>query len=109
MSQFMFLKTLEKGFNKLTGRKLDMSYLPSVFFSIGTAVAILAVSRNLAEARLLLRAIANRVDRKFDSNLTIFHPYQTPFWYSDLLELSLFHWKLLALLRVKYCWNLNYF
>lgn len=40
--------------------------------SIGTTVTFLVMLRNLDEARLLLIAIANSVDRKFDANLTSF-------------------------------------
>ena len=79
----MFSWTFEKQFNKVTSQKLDMSYLSSVFLSIGMTAASLAILGNLDEARLLLIAIANGVDRKFDANLTVslvFYPYQTPFW-----------------------------
>ena len=47
-----------------------MSYLSPVFLSIGITVATLAMSGNLHEARLLLIAVANGVDRKFDANFT---------------------------------------
>ena len=40
--------------------------------AIGAAIAILAMSENLVEARVLLIAIANSVDRKFVSNVTSF-------------------------------------
>ena len=46
-------------------------------------VAILAMSGNLDEARLLLKAIANGIDRKSDliwQASAIFYPYQTPSW-----------------------------
>ena len=79
----MFSWTFEKQFNKVTGQKLDMSYLSSVFLSTGMTAASLAILGNLDEARLLLIAIANGVDRKFDANLTVslvFYPCQTPFW-----------------------------
>ena len=62
----MSSQTFEKQFNRRTGRKLDISYLPSVFLSIGTTVATFAMSGNLDKAKLLLIAIANGVDRKFD-------------------------------------------
>ena len=48
-----------------------MSYLSSVFLSIGTTVATLTMSGKLDEARLLSIAIANGFDRKFDVNLII--------------------------------------
>ena len=68
----MFSETFEKQFNKLTGRKLDISYLSSVFLSIGMTVATLAMSGNLDEAMLLLITFANGVDRKSDANFTSF-------------------------------------
>ena len=58
----MFSQTFEK--------KLDIPYLSSVFLSIGKAVATLAVSVNLDEARLLLIAVAN--GKKSDANFTSF-------------------------------------
>ena len=65
--------TFEKQFNKLKGRKLDKSYsYLSVFLSIGMTVATLAMPGNIDEARLLLIAVANRVDRNFDGNVTSF-------------------------------------
>ena len=63
----MFSQTFKKQLIKLTGQKLDTSYLSFVFLSIGTTVAM---SGN--EARLLLIAVSNDVDRKIDSNLTSF-------------------------------------
>ena len=42
--------------------------MPSAFLSIGMNVATLAMSTNLGEARLLLIAVANGVDRKFDTS-----------------------------------------
>ena len=76
------------------------------FFSIGTAAAILAMSRNLAEARLLLRGIATRVDRKFDGNLTSF--VGIPSVPDAFLVLRRFRIKFTSL-EVKYRWNSNYF
>ena len=46
-----------------------MSYLSSVFLSIGTTVAM---PGNLDEVRLLFIAISNEVDKKFHANLTSF-------------------------------------
>ena len=68
----MFSETFEKQFNKLTGRKLDISYLSSVFLSIGMTVATLAMSGNLDEAILLLITFANGVDKKSDAIFTSF-------------------------------------
>ena len=59
-------------------------------------VAVLAMSRNLDEARLLLIAIANGVDRKHDANLTTFVGIL-----SALLELLLLHWKITCLAKSK--------
>ena len=71
--------------------KFDTSYLPSVFMSIGTTVAISAMSRNFDEARLLLIAIANGGDRKFDANLTSFAGIlSVPGTFLVLRNLSLF-------------------
>ena len=43
-----------------------------MFLSKGMTVAILSMSENLDEARLLLITLANGVDRKFDVNFTSF-------------------------------------
>ena len=51
---------------------MDISYLSSVFLSIGMTVATLAISGNLDETRLLLIAVANGFNRKFDANFTSF-------------------------------------
>ena len=58
--------------NKLTGRKLHISHFSSVFLSTGMTVASLTMSGNLDEARLLLIAVTNGFDRKFDANFTSF-------------------------------------
>ena len=68
----MFSKTFEKQFNRLTGQKLNRSYLSSVFLSIGITVATLAMPGNLDEARLLLIAVAIGFDIKFKANFTSF-------------------------------------
>ena len=68
----MFSKTFEKQFNRLTGQKLNRSYLSSVFLSIGITVATLAMPGNLDEARLLLIAVAIGFDIKFKANFTNF-------------------------------------
>ena len=68
----MFSYTFKKQFNKLTGRKLDISYLSFVFLSIAITVATLPTTENLDEARLLLIAVTNGFDRKFDANFTSF-------------------------------------
>ena len=68
----MFSQTFEKQFNRLKGQKLGISYLSSVFLSIGMTVATLPMSGNLAEASLLLIAFANGVNRKSDAYFTSF-------------------------------------
>ena len=72
LHSIMFSWTFEKQFNKLTGRKLHISYLSSVFLSIGMTVATLAMSGKLDEARLLLIAVTNGFNRKFDASFTSF-------------------------------------
>ena len=65
----MFSQTLEKQFIKLIGQKFDIPYFSSVFLS---RVTTIEMSGNLDEGRLLLIAISNDVDRKFDASLTNF-------------------------------------
>ena len=46
--------------------------MSSLFSSIGTTVAVLSISGNLDEARMLVIAIANDVDETFGTNVTTF-------------------------------------
>ena len=60
-----------------------MSYLSSVFLSVGMTVATLARSGNLDEVKLLLIAVANGlIDNLMLALpvLLVFCSYQTPFW-----------------------------
>ena len=65
----MFSQTLERQFIKVIGQKFDIPYFSSVFLS---RVTTIEMSGNLDEGRLLLIAISNDVDRKFDANLSSF-------------------------------------
>ena len=54
------------------GRELSITYLTSIFLSIGVTRVILPMPGNVDEVRLLLKVIANAIYRKLGNNLQNF-------------------------------------